>query len=86
MNEWQKELVKVAGEMSTSKERIKKRILRQQPTKQKKPIRFALLTSVVTLCLAGFVMVQLLNNDTKQAAQMFNEKQFEHFEDVVYLM
>ncbi len=24
MNEWQKELVKVAGEMSTSKERIKK--------------------------------------------------------------
>ncbi|MGG2081043.1 hypothetical protein [Lysinibacillus pakistanensis] len=86
MNEWQKELVKVAGEMSTSKERIKKRILRQQPTKQKKPIRFALLTSVVTLCLAGFVMVQLLNKDTQQATQMFNEKQFEHFEHVVYLM
>ncbi|MGG2110731.1 hypothetical protein ABFY60_09455 [Lysinibacillus pakistanensis] len=86
MNEWQKELVKVAGEMSTSKERIKKRILRQQPTKQKKPIRFALLTSVVTLCLAGFVMVQLLNKDTQQETQMFNEKQFEHFEHVVYLM
>jgi len=86
MNEWQKELVKVAGEMSTSKERIKKRILRQQPTKQKKPIRFALLTSVVTLCLAGFVMVQLLNKDTQQATQMFNEKQFEHFEHIVYLM
>ena len=86
MNEWQKELVKVAGDMSTSKERIKKHVLRQQSVKPKKPIRFALLTAVVTLCLAGFVMVQLLNKDTKQAAQMFNEKQFEHFEDVVYLM
>lgn len=40
----------------------------------------------MTLCLAGFVSVQLLNKDTKQATQMFNEKQFEHFEHVVYLM
>lgn len=86
MNEWQKELVKVAGEMSTSKERIKERILRQQPVLPKRPIRFALLTVVLTLCLAGFIMVQLLNKDTKQAAQMFSEKQFEHFEHVVYLM
>lgn len=86
MNEWQRELVKVAGDMSTSKERIKKHVLRQQSVKPKKPIRFALLTAVVTLCLAEFVMAQLLNKDTKQAAQMFNEKQFEHFEHVVYLM
>ncbi|QQP14423.1 hypothetical protein FJQ98_10650 [Lysinibacillus agricola] len=57
MNEWQKELVKVAGDMEESKECVKKRVLQQQDVKPKKPIRFAFLTVIVTLCLVEFVMV-----------------------------
>ncbi|MFJ7732606.1 hypothetical protein ACIQXF_11990 [Lysinibacillus sp. NPDC097231] len=86
MNKWQIELVKVAGDMVASKERVKKRILQQQKVKPKKPIRFALLTAIVTLCLAGFVLVQLLNKETQQSAQMFNETQLEHFENVTHFM
>lgn len=82
MNEWQKELVKVAGDMDESKERVKKRVLQQQNIKPKKPIRFALLTAIVTLCLVGFVMVQLLNKETKQSANLFNDTQLTHFEKI----
>ncbi|KOP80292.1 hypothetical protein AMS59_02525 [Lysinibacillus sp. FJAT-14745] len=82
MNKWQKEMVKVAGDMEESKERVKKRVLQQQAVKPKKPIRFALLTAIVTFCLVGFVMVQLLNKETKQSANLFNDIQFTHFEKI----
>lgn len=84
MNEWQKELVKVAGDMGESKERVKKRVLQQQNIKAKKPIRFALLTTIVTFCLVGFVMVQLLNKETKQSANLFNDTQLSHFEKIMH--
>lgn len=82
MNEWQKELVKVAGDMGESKERVKKRVLKQHNVKAKKPIRFALLTAIVSFCLVGFVMIQLLNKETKQSANMFNATQLTHFEKI----
>ncbi|MEY9979588.1 hypothetical protein [Lysinibacillus sp. RC79] len=82
MNEWQKEMMKVAGDMDESKERVKKRVLQQQAVKAKKPIRFALLTAIVTFCLVGFVMEQLLNKETKQSANMFNDTQLTHFEKI----
>ena len=83
MNEWQKELMKVAGDMEESKERVKKRVLQQQVIKAKKPIRFTLLTAIVTFCLAGFVLVQLLNKETKQSSNVFNETQLTHFEKII---
>ncbi|GAB0169213.1 DUF3221 domain-containing protein [Lysinibacillus sp. CTST325] len=82
MNEWQKELVKVAGDMEESKERVKKRVLQQQNIKAKKPVRFALLTAIVTFCLVGFVMVQILSKETKQSANLFNDTEFTHFEKI----
>ncbi|MGE8000028.1 hypothetical protein ACQKOF_15365 [Lysinibacillus sp. NPDC093190] len=82
MNEWQKEMVKVAGDMDESKERVKKRVLQKQNVKAKKPIRFALLTAILTFCLVGFVMVQLLNKETKQSANLFNDTQLTHFEKI----
>jgi len=83
MNEWQKELVKVAGDMVESKERVKNRVLQQRDVKPKRPIRFALLTAIVTVCFVGFVMVQLLNKETKHSANMFNDTQLTHFENIV---
>ncbi|WP_427110179.1 hypothetical protein [Lysinibacillus xylanilyticus] len=83
MNEWQKELMKVAGGMEESKERVKKRVLQQQTIKAKKPIRFTLLTAIVTFCLAGFVLVQLLDKETKQSTKVFNDTQLTHFEKIV---
>ncbi|MGE7945469.1 hypothetical protein [Lysinibacillus sp. NPDC093688] len=83
MNEWQKELVKVAGDMVESKERVKNRVLQQRDVKPKRPIRFALLTAIVTVCFVGFVMVQLLNKETKQSANMFNDTQLTHFENIM---
>ncbi|WP_197142996.1 hypothetical protein [Lysinibacillus sphaericus] len=68
MNEWQKELIKVAGDMVESKERVKNRVLQQRDVKAKKPIQFALLTVIVTFCFVGFVLLQLLNKETKQTA------------------
>ncbi|MFJ8513570.1 hypothetical protein [Lysinibacillus xylanilyticus] len=82
MNEWQKELMKVAGDMEESKERVKRRVLQQQVIKAKKPIRFTLLTAIVTFCLAGFVLVQLLNKETKQSSNVFNDTQLTHFEKI----
>lgn len=86
MNEWQKELVKVAGDMEESKERVKKRVLQQHDVKSKKPIRFALFTAIVTFCLVGFVMVQLLNKDMKQSANLFNDTQLAHFENIMRII
>jgi len=83
MNEWQKELVKVAGDMVESKERVKERVLQQQNVKPKRPIRFALLSVIVTFCIVGFVMVQLLNKETKQSANMFKDTQLTHFEKIM---
>ncbi|MDM5247772.1 hypothetical protein [Lysinibacillus sp. G4S2] len=83
MNEWQKELVKVAGDMVASKERVKKRVFQQHDIKPKKPIRFALLTTIVTLCFFGFIIVQLLNKETKQSANLFNDTQLAHFENTM---
>ncbi len=83
MNEWQKELIKVAGDMVESKERVKNRVLQQRDVKAKKPIRFALLTVIVTFCFVGFVLVQLLNKETKQTAIMFNDTQLTHFENIM---
>ncbi|QPQ31352.1 hypothetical protein [Lysinibacillus sp. JNUCC 51] len=83
MNEWQRELMKVAGDMEESKERVKKRVLQQQVIKAKKPILFTLLTAIVTFCLAGFVLVQLLNKETKQSSNVFNETQLTHFEKII---
>ncbi|MFB7159344.1 hypothetical protein [Lysinibacillus sp. NPDC056232] len=83
MNEWQKELVRVAGDMVESKERIKNRVLQQQVVKPKKPIRFVLLTAIVTFCLVGFVIVQLLNKETRQSANLFNDTQLVHFENIM---
>ncbi|WP_342534417.1 hypothetical protein MHB40_09550 [Lysinibacillus sp. FSL K6-0057] len=81
MNEIHKELLKVAGDMTASKERVKKHVL-QQSINRRKPFRFTLLTVVLTLCMAGFVMVQLLTNEPKQTSSLFHERQLEHFERI----
>lgn len=58
MNNLQKELAKVAGDMTASKERVKVRVLQHQTKRRQKPLRFAILTTIVTLCIAGFILVQ----------------------------
>lgn len=85
MNEIQKELLKVAGDMTASKERVKKHVL-QQSINRRKPFRFTLLTVVLTLCVVGFMMVQLLTNETEQTSSLFHERQLEHFERLNQLM
>jgi len=85
MSEVHKELVKVAGDMTASKERVKQRVL-QPRYPNRKPLRFKLLTVVLTLCMAGFVMVQLLGKDTTQTTSLFHEKQLEHFERISHMM
>lgn len=85
MNEIQKELLKVAGDMTASKERVKKHVL-QQSINRRKPLRFTLLTVVLTLCVVGFMMVQLLTNETEQTSSLFHERQLEYFERLNQLM
>jgi len=85
MNEIQKELLKVAGDMTASKERVKKQVL-QQSINRRKPFRFTLLTILLTLCVVGFMMVQLLTNETEQTTSLFHERQLEHFERINRLM
>lgn len=82
MSEIHNELVKVAGDLTASKERVKKHVLKQAHINRRKPFRFTLLTVVLTLCVAGFVMVQLLTNETKQTSSLFHERQLEHFERI----
>lgn len=86
MSEIHKELVKVAGDLTASKERVKKHVLQQAHINRRKPFRFTLLTVVLTLCVAGFVMVQLLTNETKQTSSLFHERQLEHFERISQIM
>lgn len=85
MNDIQKELVNVAGDVTVSKERVKKHVL-QQPTNRKKSVRFTLLTVVLTLCVVGFIMMQLLTNETKQTTALFHERQLEHFERISHMI
>lgn len=82
MSEIHNELVKVAGDLTASKERVKKHVLKQAHINRRKPFRFPLLTVVLTLCVAGFVMVQLLTNETKQTSSLFHERQLQHFERI----
>lgn len=82
MSEIHNELVKVAGDLTASKERVKKHVLKQAHINRRKPFRFTLLTVVLTLCVAGFVMVQLLTNETKQTSSLFHERQLQHFERI----
>ncbi|KOS68684.1 hypothetical protein AEA09_09110 [Lysinibacillus contaminans] len=86
MNNVKKELLKVAGDMATSKERVKERIQGQRNLKPKKPIHFIVMSAVVTLCIVGFITIQLLDGGTKQSAQLFNHTQLEYFEDLERIM
>lgn len=82
MNNVKKELLKVAGDMATNKARVKEHVLHQRNLKPKKPIHFIVMSALVTLCLVGFIVIQLLDGETKQSAQLFNHTQLEHFEDL----
>ncbi|KOY80619.1 hypothetical protein I6G82_09300 [Lysinibacillus macroides] len=86
MNNVQKELEKVAGDMTASKERVKKRIRQHRQGRGKKPIRFSLLTAILTICLVGFMLVQLVTKDTEQGTALFHETQLEHFEKISHTM
>ncbi|MFJ7736215.1 hypothetical protein ACIQ2D_07690 [Lysinibacillus sp. NPDC097287] len=86
MNDVKKELMKVAGDMTTSKERVKERVLHQHDLKQKKPLRFIAMSAVVTLCLVGFVVLQLLDGNSKRTTQLFNHTQLTYFEDLERIM
>lgn len=85
MNKVHKELVKVAGDMTSSKERVKQRVLRPRNS-NKKSYRFTLLSVVLTLCVAGFILVQLLGKETAQTTTWFREPQLDHFERVTQMM
>ena len=82
MSDVKKELMKVAGDMTASKARVKERVLHQRDFKPKKPIRFIAMSAIVTLCLVGFIVVQLLDGETKRSAQLFNHTQLTYFEDL----
>lgn len=82
MNNLQKELAKVAGDMTASKERVKARVLQHQTKRRQKPLRFAILTTIVTLCIAGFILVQFAAKETEQGALLLNEAQFGHFKQL----
>ena len=86
MNDVKKELLKVAGDMTSSKAHIKERVLHQHDSKPKKPFRFIVMSAVVTVCLVGFIVVQLLNGDLKRTTQLFNYTQFTYFEDMERIM
>lgn len=86
MSEIHNELVKVAGDMTASKERVKRHVLQQRYTNRKRPLRFTLLTVMLTLCVAGFVFMQLLTKETKQTTALFQEMQLEHFERISQMM
>jgi len=85
MNKLHKELVKVAGDMTSSKERVKHRVLHPRNS-NKKPYRFTLLSVVLTLCVAGFILVQLLGKETTQTSTWFHETQLDHFERIAQMM
>lgn len=86
MNNIKKELMKVAGDMTTSKERVKERIRQQHDLKPKKTIRFMAMSVVVTLCLVSFILVQLLDEDLKRTTQLFNHTQLTYFKDLERIM
>ncbi|MFJ7953882.1 DUF3221 domain-containing protein [Lysinibacillus sp. NPDC096418] len=86
MNDVKKELVKVAGDMTNSKARIKERVRHQHAPKLKKPLRFMTMSVVVTLCLVSFIVVQLVEKDSKQMAQLFNDTQLTYFKDLERIM
>lgn len=86
MNNIKKELIKVAGDMTTSKVRVKERILHQNDLKPKKPLRFLAMSVVVTLCLVSFIFVQLLDEDMKRTTQLFNHTQLTYFKDLERIM
>lgn len=71
----------MAGDMLSSKERVKQHVLQRHKVKPKKSIRFRVLATIVTLCLVGFV-IQLLDSDKKQSAQLFNHTQLAYYEDI----
>lgn len=85
MNKVHKELVKVTGDMTSSKERVKQHVLHSKNS-NKKPYRFTLLSVVLTLCVAGFILVQLLGKETTQTTICFDETQLDHFERITQMM
>ena len=82
MNDVKKELLKVVGDMATSKARIKERVLHQHAPKPKKPLRLMAMSVVVTLCLVSFIVVQFVDRNSKQTTQLFNHTQLTYFEDL----
>jgi len=85
MNKVHKELVKVTGDMTSSKERVKQHVLHPRNS-NKKPYRFTLLSVVLTLCVAGFILVQLLEKEKTQTTTWFHETQLDHFERITQMM
>ena len=86
MNNIKKELLKVAGDMTTSTERVKERVLHQHVREPKKPVRYMAMTVVVTLCFVSFIFVQLVNEDWKRTTQLFNHTQLTYFMDLERIM
>ncbi|MGE7839944.1 hypothetical protein ACQKNX_04040 [Lysinibacillus sp. NPDC093712] len=85
MNNVKKELIKMAGDMLPSKERVKQRVLQRHEVKPKKSIRFRAIATIVTLCLLAFV-IQLLDGDKKQSAPLFNQTQLAYYEDILKII
>lgn len=85
MNDVKKELIKIAGDMLPSKERVKQRVLQRHEVQPKKTIRFRVIAAIVTLCLVGFV-IQLLDSDKKQTASLFNQTQLAYYEDILKII
>jgi len=81
MNDVKKELIKMTGDMSKNKERVKQRLFQHREVKPKKFIRLKVLTAIVTLCLVGFV-IQFLDSDKKQSAQIFNQTGLTYYMDI----
>jgi len=81
MNDVKKELIKMTGDLSKNKERVKQRVLQRHKVKPKKSISLKILTAIVTLCLVGFV-IQFLDSDKKQSAQIFNQTGLTYYMDI----
>jgi len=75
----------MTGDMSKNKDRVKQRLVQHRKVKLKMSIRLKVLTAIVTLCLVGFV-IQFLDSDKKQSAQLFNQTQLAYYEDILKII